>query len=478
MQSTAQEVNEQAGAALQQIREARQEADVVRFEVGQVRQEVEQARQDATQVRQLADQARFDADQARQALELVRQETPQVRQDVEQIRQEATQARQDLDQVRLDTTRAREDVDLFLPIVYKSREQTEQVQRDLDLVRQQQGEAAQKAQQSLRETEETLDQLEQARQRHDEASRQLEEVRLQLVEARTYLEGLRRECQEASQSLLQEIEQQREQTRKQARQASSDRDQPAPEPRPRREQAKSHRDEVVKAQPAASGTELSATLTTQESVAGAGAEAGQDGKGMIRAAVRPESPQERITRHLHQAWAVKEELAEFLHGLSGEVVDPELRSALDEQRQRTEKQKEELHQRLRALNAEPTSNRGMLQRLVGWIWESWKHEPDDYDRALQNLEKALTAQQAEVTVAQTLSVLAATAGDTETGELAQRQGAEKQRAVERLQQLIRPLAQLAIQLPATAMAAAQQLLAEEEAAETTQVKPAEEVAKP
>jgi len=434
--------------------------------VTQVRQEVEQAHQDAAQIRQLADQARGDAEQARQALELVRQESPQVRQDLDQVRQ-------DLDQVRLDTTQARQDVDLFLPIVYKVREQTDQVQRDLEQVLQQQGEAVQKAQQSLRESEETLDQLQQARERHDEANRQLEEVRLQLVEARAYLQGLRQECQAASQSLLDEIQQRREQTRKTAPAAPSDitRQTPPPSVQP------------VVATPRVTGTELSAGLTTQDAVGGDNkaadrADEGQDGAGVIRAAVRPESSQDRITRHLLQAWAVKEEVSELLDGMIREVVDPELRSALAEQRQLTEKQKQELEQRLQALNAKPTSSRGVLQRLIGWIWESWKREPDDYDRALQDLEKALTAQQAELTIAQSLGGLATAAGDTETVELARRQGVEKQSAVQRLQQFITPLAQLAIHLPVTALAAAQQVIEEAEAAETGQVKPAEEAPKP
>ena len=65
-----------------------------------------------------------------------------------------------------------------------------------------------------------------------------------------------------------------------------------------------------------------------------------------------------------------------------------LRAALAEHRQLTHRQKEELGARLQALGGEANGGRGMMQRLVGWVWESWRREPDDIDRAVQNLLKA------------------------------------------------------------------------------------------
>lgn len=380
VRGTTQEVNAQAGEALRQIRQGRQEVDLVRYEAIEVRQTLEQARQDAGQIRQLADQFRQDAGQARQDLELV------------------------------------------LPAVSQVREQTDQAQRELIEVRQQQRDAGQKVQEYMQEAAETLNQLERSRQRHDEASRQLEEVRLQLAKSRDYMETVLQECQ-ASQALLEEIRRQQE-----VRKLS-----------------------LTTPQPAALATQDNQEATKDEPT--------------IRAAVRPESPQGRIVRHLNHVWAVKEEIAGSLSSMVGETVDPELRLALDEQRQLTEQQKQELEQRLRDLGTAPVSSRGVLQRLVGWIWESKKREPDDYDRALQDLVRALSAQQAEVTLAQVLEVLAAAGADVETLELARRQQVEKQSAVERLQRMVAPLSERSVHLTASAMAATQQLLVEADGTE-------------
>jgi chromosome segregation ATPase len=398
------DANEQSGAALQQVREARQEADLVRYEAGQVRLDV-------------------DA----------------VRQTVQQMRQDAGLAH----------------------------EQTEQIRHALEQARQQQDEAVRGVRQSLSEMEETLARLQQERQRHDEASRQLEARRQQLTQTQLYLEIVRQECQEASQTLLDEIRQQREAILT-----------PPPLPAGDLEQAEAQIEgacavpgEPVVEQPIVPPGTLPATteggeaLTTRESVeheapveAGAGQQ-DQDDAPVVRASVRPETPRERILRHLEQAWAVKVAVADALQSMADEVVQRELRAALAAQRELTQKQKQELEERLRVLGGEPRSS-SVLQRLVGWMWESWQREPDDYDRALQDLVKAITAQQAEGTIARILEVLAATGEDVETAELARRQGIDKQAAVEQLQSFVPSLSELAVRLPAGAMAAAQGLLVE------------------
>lgn len=399
LQRTAREVNEQAGEALREVRQARQEADQVRLQVGQ-------------------------------------------------LRQDAGQARQELDALR---------------------EQANQLQR-------QQDEAGQKTRSCLQETEQALNQLHEVLRRHEEANRQVEEVHRQLQESRDSLQAMRQQCQAVSQA-LDEARLEQEQVRQRSREAAEQMEQAARQANDRLSQLQSQLEEewrarlaapVVQASPVPGGIE--AALTSQEALhhqAPAGehrqetpaAEHAEEGP-VIRASVRPETPRERILRHLEQAWAVKDAVADALQRMADEVVDPGLRTVLEEQRDLTRRHRQELEERLRALGGQPGGGKGILQRLFGWVWESWQREPDDYDRTLQDLVKATTAQQAEVTLAQTLGTLAAAGEDAETAGLACRQQAEKQLAVERLQQFAGPLAEMAVRLPASARAAAQQILVE------------------
>src|SRR5262249_44767502 len=113
---------------------------------------------------------------------------------------------------------------------------------------------------------------------------------------------------------------------------------------------------------------------------------------IIQVAVRrAERPIDRLVRHLQNAWGGQSEVGDALQDFSDDSVDPALRTALEEHRRLTQRQKDELEARLRALGSEPSGGKGMLQRFVGWVWESWQREPDDCDRSIQNLLKAIAA---------------------------------------------------------------------------------------
>jgi hypothetical protein len=363
---------------------------------------------------------RSAADLAEGAQEEARVVRGQVRGTAQEVAEQAGEA---LYQVR----QARQEADLVRFEAGQVHQEVEQVRQELEEVRRQHRDTGLMVAEALRDADETVNQLELARQFQDEARRQLEVVRLQVVEARSYLETVQKECQTASQILQEEIRQQLDETRRRSREVSHDLEESS-------RQARVRLDEMQ-------GELEAAHKSWQE-------------------APPATAPAERVLRHLHLAWSLEDAVADALHVMHDEVVDRDLHAALAEQRRLTEKQKQELEARLRALGGEPVAGKGVLQRLAGWLWEGWKREPDDCDRALQDLVKALTAQQAEVTIAQMLAVLATAGGDRETAELALRQRAEKQEAVDRLQQLIAPLAELAVRLPATAREAAQQLLVE------------------
>jgi hypothetical protein len=437
-ESVPEEVKSEADTARERVHDVLTQAEGLKEEASQVR---EQILGTASEVNEQAGEALHEVREARQEADLVRYEVGQVRQQVEQVRQEATQVRSDLDSVRLEAIKARQDMDRSVPDVAPLRDQTAQAQHDLEQIRQQ----------------------------ADEARRQLEAIQAELAETQESLRNVRQECQSASQSHEEELRQELERSRQRSQDLQQEIEQASHAARTRLEQAHGQLEEVCRTRPAPPVPPLpSHALTTEAEVNGT------EEADVIQASVRPETPQERLLHHLSQAWAVKEAVADALRDMIGEVVDPNLRSALEEQQRLTEKHKHELDDRLRALGGEPVSSKGILQRLAGWVGEPRKREADDYDRALQDLEKALTVQQSEVTIAGVLEVLATGAADAETAALAQRQRAEKQSAVERLQQLIVPVSELAVRLPASAREAAQQLLVEAGVTELPPEMPKEE----
>ncbi len=174
---------------------------------------------------------------------------------------------------------------------------------------------------------------------------------------------------------------------------------------------------------------------------------------VVHATVRAESSAARLTRYLNLQRSVKEDIADALASMARDVFHPGLRAVLEEQRQLTRQQKEQTEARLKALGGESSGGRGALQRLAGSLWESWAREPDDYDRTMQVLVKALTAQKGECSLAQALEALARAAGDTQTAELARRHAAEKQEAVDRLGPFVATLAEWTINAADTAVTA-------------------------
>jgi hypothetical protein len=173
---------------------------------------------------------------------------------------------------------------------------------------------------------------------------------------------------------------------------------------------------------------------------------------VIKASIRPETPRERLVRYLQQAVAVKSALIEGLEGMAQEVIDPGLRLTLGDHRALTGRQREELEARLRDLGSEPAGGKGALQRMLGWVWDTWQREPDDLDRSVQDLLKAMGSQEFEVSLSQSLVGLARALGDEATAEIAERHGRQKQEAVEQLRPFITTLAGLAVQMTAVARA--------------------------
>jgi ferritin-like metal-binding protein YciE len=164
---------------------------------------------------------------------------------------------------------------------------------------------------------------------------------------------------------------------------------------------------------------------------------------VIQATVRAESPAERLGRHLNEAWVLEDSLLDALHDMSEEVIEPNLRAKLNEHRQVTQRQKEALEARIKELGKEPTGKRGVLKRVFDSFNDMWKREPDDYDRTMHNLQKAIATEHFEMAMYQSLGALAEAAGDTTTAELAARHLREEREAADALWPFLRSLGKLA-----------------------------------
>jgi hypothetical protein len=182
-----------------------------------------------------------------------------------------------------------------------------------------------------------------------------------------------------------------------------------------------------------------ASVTPTATGEGEGSGQAEPEEVVIQATLRTEGPGERVVRYLQAAQAVKAEVLDELQNLADESIDQDLRATFAGHRRLTQRQKQELEDRLRALGAEPANGKGTYQRLTGWVWGSWQREPDDYDRTIQNLLKAMSGQQFEVAMHWSLASLATATGDMETADLSGQHAREKRQAVEELEPFLQTL---------------------------------------
>jgi len=282
---------------------------------------------------------------------------------------------------------------------------------------------------------------ERARETETEAADALAKIRKARQEVEAGLEEVRRHFEEARAHRV-EVEQRREEKAVEV-------PQPAEVPAPVTETPAAR---AVVAEPAAEPVVAEAgepveKVARLEGVAG-------EGEEVIKATIRSEPPRHRLIRHLSQAHSAESAVLEQLEEASKQILEPSLRATLGEHRVLTHRHKLALEGRLRALGAEPATNgKGVLQKMVGWIWESWQREPDDYDHTVQELLKATAAEHFEVTMYRALGALAEAVGDEETVALARQNHKEKAEAVAALDRYAPSLAGLAEQMVGVASAA-------------------------
>jgi len=163
-------------------------------------------------------------------------------------------------------------------------------------------------------------------------------------------------------------------------------------------------------------------------------------EAVVYAVARAESPQDRLLRYLNDAWAVEKELVGTLHKMAEEVVDPPLRALFAEHRDVTQRQRDALEARMRALRKEPSGGKGFFSQLLAKMWGALQAPQDDLDRIVQDLMKGFGTEHFEVAMYQALEAYARAIGDDETARLAAQHMQQEQEAADRLRPLIAPTA--------------------------------------
>jgi ferritin-like metal-binding protein YciE len=157
--------------------------------------------------------------------------------------------------------------------------------------------------------------------------------------------------------------------------------------------------------------------------------------------------EERLARHLDEAWAVKKAQVDTLHAMAEDVTDPQMRAFLEEHRALTSRQQEDLESRLQRLGKVPSGGRGLFGQILAKIGEALRKSPDDADKVLQHLLRASGSIQLEVALAESLYAAARALDDAETAELSARHLREERAAAERLRPFLARAAVDAVSVP-------------------------------
>src|SRR5687768_1008320 len=95
--------------------------------------------------------------------------------------------------------------------------------------------------------------------------------------------------------------------------------------------------------------------------------------------------QERLVHYLDDAWALEKALVSMLDDMAGEVNDSEIRALFEGHRAVTHRHEENLEARMRALGAEPSTLKGLTNRLIAKLGDVIQSAHDEYDQTAQHL---------------------------------------------------------------------------------------------
>jgi ferritin-like metal-binding protein YciE len=157
--------------------------------------------------------------------------------------------------------------------------------------------------------------------------------------------------------------------------------------------------------------------------------------------------EERLVRHLDEAWAVKKAQVETFRVMVEDVTDPQMRAFLEEHRALISRQQEDLESRLQRLGKVASGGRGLFGQILAKIGDALRKTPDDADKVLQHLLRASGSIQLEAALAESLYAAARALDDAETADLAARHLREERAAAERLRPFLARAAVDAVSVP-------------------------------
>lgn len=128
--------------------------------------------------------------------------------------------------------------------------------------------------------------------------------------------------------------------------------------------------------------------------------------------------QERLLHYLDDALAVEMALAVMLKDMVQEATDPAIRASLQEHSVVTQRHRESLEARIRALGGRPQALKGMAGRVVARLADAINAAHDDLDKSAQHLMEIFAAEHLEMAMYRSLEAFADAVGDGATADLA------------------------------------------------------------
>lgn len=154
--------------------------------------------------------------------------------------------------------------------------------------------------------------------------------------------------------------------------------------------------------------------------------------------------QDRIARYIDDAIALEASGITGLKDMISEATDPQDAALFQQHLAETERQKDRLEARLKALGGTHGGLKDLMNKLGMAATDLLHGGKDPGDKATRNVIQAYCIENLEIAMYESLAAAATEAGDTETATLAKEIQAEEEAAAKKLFPRIAPLAVKAV----------------------------------
>jgi ferritin-like metal-binding protein YciE len=153
-----------------------------------------------------------------------------------------------------------------------------------------------------------------------------------------------------------------------------------------------------------------------------------------------QAPDDVIRRYLSDAIAAEKNFEDQLRAFAKETDQGPVQQLFAQHADETRRQHERLTARLEALGGSPSGMKSFLAHLFGFAPKTAQIGHDEAEKGSQDLMIAYAVENSEVAMYEALAVSAATAGDTQTEQLAREIQQEEQATAQKVWNLIAPSA--------------------------------------